>query len=157
MLGMSLFTFIHVLLSLVGIVSGLIVASGLLRSRHFGAWTLLFLSTTLATSLTGFGFNRDHLLPSHVVGIISLVLLALAILALYVFALARSWRRVYVVCAIIALYLNVFVLVVQAFQKLPTLHDLAPTQSELPFVAVQAIVLVAFVILGTRAAVRFRG
>jgi len=156
MLGMSLFTFIHVLLSLVGIASGLIVAAGLVKSRHFGGWTLVFLVTTLATSLTGFGFHREHVLPSHAVGVISLVLLALAILALYVFALARAWRRVYVVCAIVALYLNVFVLVVQAFQKVPALHDLAPTQSEIPFVAAQALVLAAFAVLEVRAAMRFR-
>lgn len=156
MFGMPLFTFIHVLLSVIGIVSGLVVAAGLVRSRHFGGWTVVFLATTFATSLTGFGFHRDQVLPSHVVGVISIAFLALALLALYVFALARAWRRVYVVCAIVALYLNVFVLVVQAFQKVPALHDLAPTQSELPFLFAQALVLVAFVVLGVRAVLRFR-
>ena len=153
--GMSLYTSIHVALSVAGIVAGFVVLAGLLKSRHPGGWTLLFLAATVATSVTGFGFQREQLLPSHIVGIISLMFLMLAILALYVFALARPWRRIYVVCAVVSLYFNVFVLVVQAFLKVPALHALAPTQGEPPFAIVQGLVLVAFIVLGTLAVKRF--
>ena len=105
----STFTFVHVLLSLIGIGSGLVVMFGLLTGKQREGWTALFLATTVATSITGFGFPVDHLLPSHKVGIISLMVLAVAILARYVLHLAGVWRRVYVVCAAGALYLNVFV------------------------------------------------
>ena len=155
LLGMSTFTAIHVALSLVGIVSGFVVAAGMLESRRLDGWTLLFLATTVATSVTGFGFARNHVLPSHVVGVISLAILALAIFALYVFALRRSWRWIYVVSAVAALYLNVFVLVAQAFQKLPLLHALAPTQSDPPFAIVQGLVLLGALALGTAAVRRF--
>jgi len=146
-LGMSTptFTLLHVILSLGGIVSGFVVLFGLLSGRRFDSWTALFLVTTVATSATGFGFPVDHLLPSHKVGIISLVVLAFAILARYAFHLAGGWRRTYVVCALIALYLNVFVLVVQAFRRVPTLKALAPTQSEPPFAVAQLAVLAIFV------------
>ena len=117
--GMTLatYTFLHVLISLVGIGAGLIVMFGLLNGKRFDGWTVLFLVTTVLTSVTGFGFPFDHLLPSHKVGILSLVILAAAIPARYVFHLAGSWRWVYVVAAVISLYLNVFVAVVQAFEK----------------------------------------
>jgi hypothetical protein len=153
----STFTTVHVLLSLVGIGSGLVVMAGLLAGRERGGWTLLFLATTVATSVTGFGFPFDHLLPSHKVGIISLVVLAVAILARYAFHLAGAWRWIYVVCAAIALYLNVFVGVVQAFQKVPVLTALAPKQTEAPFVATQVVVLVLFIALTIGAARGFRG
>lgn len=153
--GMSTFTLIHVLISIVGIVSGFVVVAAMLKGRRPGGWTLVFLASTVATSVTGFGFHRSQLLPSHVVGILSLVLLAAAILAFYVFALARAWRWVYVVCAVAALYFNVFVLIVQAFLKVPALHALAPQQNELPFVLAQGAVLVAFVALGIAAVRRF--
>src|ERR1700693_3488004 len=122
MLGMSLstFTLVHVLISLVGIASGLVVLYGLLSAKRLDGWTSLFLITTVLTSVTGFGFPFDHLLPSHKVGIISLVLLAIAILARYALHMAGAWRWIYVVGAVIALYLNVFVLVVQSFEKVPT-------------------------------------
>jgi hypothetical protein len=113
----STYTLVHVLLSLVGIASGLVVVFGLLTGKRLDGWTALFLATTVATSLTGFGFPFDHLLPSHKVGIISLVLLAFAILARYAFHLRGVWRRIYVTTAVAALYLNVFVGVVQAFLK----------------------------------------
>jgi hypothetical protein len=154
--GMTTFTFVHVLLSLVGIFSGLIVLFGLLTARRMQAWTLLFLATTVATSATGFGFPFDHLLPSHIVGIISLAVLALALLALYVFRLARAWRWIYVITAVLALYLNVFVLIAQAFLKVPALHALAPTQNEPPFAIAQGVVLLLFVALGTLAVRRFQ-
>jgi hypothetical protein len=113
------YTFLHVLISLVGIGSGLIVMFGFLTGRQLNGMTAIFLLTTVLTSVTGFGFPFDHLLPSHIVGIISLVVLAVAIPARYVFHLARAWRWIYVVTAAVALYLNVFVLIVQLFEKVP--------------------------------------
>jgi hypothetical protein len=118
--------------------------------------TALFLITTLATSVTGFGFPFDHLLPSHVVGIVSLAVLAVAILARYGLLLRGAWRRIYVVCATAALYLNVFVGVAQAFLKVPALHAVAPQQTEPPFVVTQAVVLALFIVLAVLAAKRFR-
>ena len=152
-LGMSTstFTLVHVVLSLVGILAGLVVVFGMFGSKKLDGWTALFLATTVLTSVTGFFFPFDKILPSHIVGIISLVVLALAILALYAFHLAGPWRWIYVVSAMLALYLNVFVGVVQAFQKLPLLASLAPTQSEPPFLIAQAVVLVIFVGLGIAA------
>jgi hypothetical protein len=154
-LGISTFTFIHVALSLVGIVSGVVVVAGMLKSNLLAGWTLLFLATTVATSVTGFGFHREQLLPSHIVGIISLILLAVAILALYVFALRGAWRRIYVVTAVASLFLNVFVLIVQGFLKVPALHALAPTQNEPPFAIAQGIALIAFIAIGISAARKF--
>jgi hypothetical protein len=157
LLGMSepTFTVVHVVLSLIAIAVGLVVLGAMFGSNRLPGWTAVFLATTVLTSVTGFQLPRDHLMPSHVVGIISLVLLALAILALYRQRLARSWRWIYVICAVVALYLNVFVLVVQSFQKLPTLARLAPTQSEPPFVVTQLAVLAIFAALSIGAAVRF--
>ncbi|HLN07803.1 MAG TPA: hypothetical protein VK281_02390 [Xanthobacteraceae bacterium] len=156
-LGMSIatFTLLHVALSLIGIVSGLVVLFGWLNGRSSDSWTALFLSTTVLTSVTGFLFPVGKLLPSHVVGIISLVALAVAIAALYAYHLAGSWRWIYIVAAVTALYLNVFVAVAQAFQKLPLLNALAPTQSEPPFAVSQLVVLALFIALGVIAARRF--
>ena len=154
--GMDALTFVHVLLSLIGIVSGFFVLAGMFDSRRLESWTALFLITTIATSVTGFLFPFEKLLPSHIFGIISLVVLAIALAARYSFRLKDSWRWVYVVTALFALYLNVFVLVVQAFLKVPPLKALAPTGSEPPFLVAQAIVLAFFVYVGTRAAMRFR-
>src|SRR5713101_5084695 len=153
----STFTFVHVLLSLVGIGAGFVVLFGLLTGKQLDGWTALFLATTVATSVSGFGFPVDHLLPSHKVGIISLVVLAVAILARYALHLAGAWRRIYVVCAAVALYLNVFVGVVQAFLKVPALTALAPRQTEPPFVITQLVVLVLFIGLTIVAAKRSRG
>jgi hypothetical protein len=150
------FTLVHVVISLVGIGSGLVVSYGLLSGKRLNGWTALFLATTVATSVTGFGFPFDHLLPSHKVGIISLVVLAIAILARYPLLLAGAWRRIYVVSAAIALYLNVFVLVVQAFEKVPALRAMAPKQNEPPFLAAQLVVLAIFVVLTILATKRFR-
>jgi hypothetical protein len=157
-LGMSVatYTFLHVLISLIGIGSGLIVMFGFLTGKRFDGLTMVFLLTTVLTSVTGFGFTFDHLLPSHKVGILSLVVLAVAIPARYVFHLAGSWRWIYVVGASIALYLNVFVLIVQGFLKVPALKALAPTQSEPPFLVAQLLVLLLFVGLTILAAKRFR-
>jgi hypothetical protein len=146
---------IHVALSLIGIVSGLVVLYGLLTGRPLGGWTSLFLATTILTSITGFPLAPFGFDPPRAVAVISLVLLALAVVALYVFRLAGAWRWVYVGSAIAALYLNVFVGVVQAFQKLPFLQPLAPTQSEPPFLIAQVAVLAIFIVLGILAAIRF--
>jgi len=141
----STFTFVHVLLSLVGIGSGFIVFFGLLTGKRLDGWTAVFLATTVATSVTGFGFPFDHLLPSHIVGIVSLVVLAVAIPARYAYHLSGAWRWIYVICASIALYLNVFVAVVQSFLKVPALKAIAPTQPEPPFLVTQFVVLALFV------------
>jgi len=154
-MSLHAFTVVHVVLSLVGIGSGCVVVFGLLTGKRADRWTALFLTSTAATSATGFGFPRDHLLPSHVVGGISLLVLAAAIAARYTFHLARAWRRVYVIAAMTALYLNVFVLVVQLFRRVPALTALAPTQSEPPFALAQLFVLALFVALTAVAAIRF--
>lgn len=153
---MTSFTAVHVSLSMVGIASGCVVVFGLLTAKRFDGWTVLFLTSTVATSVTGFGFPADRLLPSHVVGVISLLVLASAILARYVFRLAGAWRWVYVVSALTALYLNVFVGVVQAFLKLPVLQATAPTQSEPPFLLAQLAVLALFVTVAIGGVVKFR-
>jgi hypothetical protein len=154
-LGMSTatYTFLHVLISLVGIGSGLVVMSGFLTGKRLEGLTAIFLATTVLTSVSGFGFPFDHLLPSHKVAIVSLVVLAAAIPARYVFHLAGSWRWIYVIGATTALYLNVFVLIVQSFMKVPALKALAPTQTEPPFLVAQLFVLlvyVGFTILATK-------
>jgi hypothetical protein len=131
---------------------------GLLKSKSLPGWTGLFLLTTILTSVTGFFFPVEKLLPSHVIGIISLVLLAVACLALYGQKLAGRWRWIYVLTAMISLYLNVFVLVIQSFLKVPPLHALAPSvpPSEPPFAIVQGIVLVFFVVTTFLAIRKFR-
>ena len=133
------------------------VVLGLVAGRQLHGWTALFLAATVATSVTGFGFPVDHLLPSHVVGVISLVVLAIAIVARYGLHLAGAWRRVYIVCASVALYLNVFVGVVQAFSRLSVLKALAPKQAEAPFVVTQIIVLALFILLTIGAVKGSRG
>jgi hypothetical protein len=145
----------HVAISLVGIATGLIVFYGLLTGQTFPVWTALFLLTTILTCLTGFPLPPFGFDPPRAIGILTLVLLAIALLALYVFRLAGSWRWIYIVTALASLYLNVFVAVVQSFQKLPFLQPLAPTQSEPPFLIAQAAVLVLFVVLGVVAVFKF--
>jgi hypothetical protein len=156
--GLSIenFAILHVAISLVGIVSGLIVLAGMLRARSLQGWTALFLVTTILTSVTGFMFLINGLTPAIVVGLISIVILAIALMALYLKQLRGAWRWIYVVTALMALYFNVFVLIVQAFQKVPVLQKLAPTQSEPPFQIAQGVTLVAFLVLGTLAARKFR-
>src|SRR5580658_4815159 len=138
---MPTFTLIHVLISLVGVVSGLVVTFGLLTSKRLDGWTLLFLATTLATSVTGFLFPFHGFTPAIGVGILSVLLLAAAIAARYAFHLEGFWRWLYVVSAVTALYFNVFVLIVQSFQKIGVLNALAPTQTEPPFAIVQGAAL----------------
>ena len=157
-LGMSLetYTIVHVVISLIGIGSGLIVVFGMLNGKLLHSWNGLFLLTTVLTSVTGFGFPFDHLLPSHKVAIISLAVLAIAMVARYVKNLVGGWRRTYVITAMIALYLNVFVLVVQSFLKVPALHALAPEGKEPPFLVAQLVVMAIFIGLGVGAARKFR-
>jgi hypothetical protein len=145
----------HVIVSLIGIVSGIVVLFGMLGARRMAGLTAVFLLTTVLTSITGFLLPAEHLLPSHVVGIISLVVLAIALVALYLRRLAGAWRWIYVVTATAALYFNCFVGVAQAFQKLSALHALAPTQSEPPFLIAQLVVLAIFIVLGFLAVRKF--
>src|ERR1043166_9328807 len=119
MTALTILTFVHVLISLAGICSGLVVLFGVLAGKPLGRWTTVFLATTVATSLTGFLFPVHRFMPSHAVGIVSLVVLAVAIYARYARQLAGGWRKTYVIGAVVSLYLNVFVAVVQAFAKVP--------------------------------------
>lgn len=156
-LGMTPLTFAHVVLSLIGIFTGLIVVFGMLTGEKLDGWTAVFLATTVLTSMTGFLFPFHKLLPSHVLGVISLIVLPVAIYARYSRQLAGGWRRTYVITAMIALYLNVFVLIAQLFAKVPALKAIDPTQSGLPFKLTQLIVLVLFVVLTIATAKKFRG
>jgi len=155
-LGMSLqtFTLVHVLISLAGIASGLVVMYGFLTNQLCNGWTAVFLTTTALTSLTGFLFPFMGVTPGIKLGIISLVMLAIAFVTRYPLHLA--WRKTYVIAACAALYFNVFVLVVQSFEKVPGLKAIAPTQKEPPFAIAQIAVLVFFVVLTTMAVKRFR-
>jgi hypothetical protein len=156
-LGMTLstFTLVHVLISLVGLGSGLIVLFGMIAGKRLDGWTAVFLVTTVLTSTTGFLFPVEHILPSHIVGIISLAALALAIVARYALHMAGAWRTIYVVCAVLALYLNSFVAVVQSFLKIPPVHALAPTQKEPPFLVAQLVVMAIYIVLGVFAVKKF--
>jgi hypothetical protein len=157
-LGMSVhaFTVLHVIISLVGIATGVVVLLGMLGGKKIAGWTGVFLLTTVLTSVTGFLFHSAKFGAPHVVGVISLAVLAPAIAGLYVFRLAGSWRWVYIVGSVAALYLNAFVGVVQAFQKLPFLTPLAPTQSTEPaFVVAQVALVALFVAAGVIATKRF--
>ena len=156
-LGMPLetFTFVHVVISLVGIMTGFIVVALMLQNAPLAGWNGFFLTTTILTSVTGFFFPLKAIGPPHIVGAISLVVLAVALFALYGRKLAGPWRAVYVVSAVIALYLNVFVAVVQSFAKVTYLNKLAPTGSEPPFGVAQAIVLILFVVIGFLAVRRY--
>jgi hypothetical protein len=153
---MDTFTKVHVIISLIGIVSGLVVMVGLLSAKRLDGWTALFLASTVLTSFTGFFFPFHGFTPAIGVGIISLLLLAIAIIARYAFHLRGAWRWIYVVTAMVSLYFNVFVLIVQLFQKVPALKTLAPTQSEPPFQFTQLAVLVLFLVLTILAVIRFR-
>jgi hypothetical protein len=153
---MTTFTLFHVALSLIGIFAGLIMALGLLAAKRLNGWTALFLVTTVLTSVTGFLFPFHGFTPAIGVGIVSLAVLAVAIFARYSRQLGGAWRWIYVVTAMLALYLNVFVLIVQLFQKVPALKALAPTQSEPPFLVAQLVALLLFLVVTIIAAIRFR-
>jgi hypothetical protein len=147
-ISLALYTQIHVAISVIAIAAGLITVRGMLAARMFSAVTALFLITTMLTSLTGFLFPFHGMTPGIVIGILSVILLLIAMLALYAFHLVGAWRWIYVVTSIMALWFNVFVFIVQSFEKVPSLHALAPTQSEPPFKIAQLLFLVIFVILG---------
>lgn len=157
-LGLSLeaFIFLHVVISLVGIMTGLIVLAVMLQNGSLAGWNAFFLVSTILTSVTGFLIPAKTILPSHVVGAISLVVLAAALVALYGRKLAGPWRAVYVVTAVLALFLNCFVAVAQSFGKFAFLQKQAPTGSELPFALAQAIVLIVLLVGGFFALRRFR-
>jgi hypothetical protein len=153
---LAAFTLFHVVLSLVGIGAGFVVVYGLLASKRLDGWTNLFLTTTVATSLTGFMFPVHKFTPRLALGILSLIALTIAILARNRFGLAGAWRRTYAVTAVMSLYFNFFVLIVQLFEKVPALRAIAPTQFEPPFQMAQLAALLLFVFLGIRAAIAFR-
>lgn len=155
--ALTLLTVSHVAISLVGLVTGFVVIWGMLNRQRLDHWTAVFLTTTIATSASGFLFPVDHITPGHVLGVISLVLLGAAVVARYPQQLAGWWRPVYVVAAVLAQYLNFFVLIVQSFLKVPALYALAPTQTEPAFALAQLVSLAAFIVLGVAAVVRFRG
>jgi len=156
-LGMSTstFTLIHVLLSLAGIGSGFIVVFGLLSRKRLNGWTAIFLSTTILTSVTGFLFPITHITPGIILGILSLIVLTPTLIARYLYHLHGAWRSTYVISAMIALYFNCFVAIVQSFEKVPALKALAPTQKEPPFAIAQLALLVVFVLLGVLAVKKF--
>ena len=156
--GLSIenFTILHTAISLIAIASGLIVLAGMLRARRLPGWTAVFLVTTILTSVTGFMFPINGLTPAIVFGLISIVILVIALAALYLKHLSGAWRWIYVTTVLVALYLNVFVLIVQSFQKVPALQKLAPSQSEPPFQIAQGATLLAILILGALAVRRFR-
>jgi hypothetical protein len=155
--GMTTLTFAHVVISLVGIGTGFVVLGGFFAAKRLEAWNAIFLISTVATSVTGFVFFPfERFLPSHGLASLSLLVLALAIVARYVRHLAGAWGWIYVLSAVIALYFNVFVLVVQLFEKVPALKASAPHQSEPPFLVTQLVVLSVFVVFAIVALLRFR-
>jgi hypothetical protein len=155
-LGLPPFTFIHTVISLVGIATGLVLLfGGFIANKTLPGWTNWFLVTTVLTSATGFFLPAAHFMASHAVGILSLLILAVTLFALYSKHLSGAWRKTYVLTAVVALYLNVFVLVAQLFNKVPALKAMAPTQTEPPFKVAQLVVLVAFVVLGAISASKF--
>jgi len=157
-LGMSVatFTVVHVVISLIGILSGFVMLARMLGGRGLDIWNTVFLLTTIATSVSGFLFHFTSFGPPEIVGVISLLALAAAVASLYAFDLAGIWRGIYAGAAIFALYLNVFVAVVQTFQKIGFFKHLAPTQTEPPFLIAQFVVLAGFVVMGILAVRRFR-
>jgi hypothetical protein len=151
-----MYTIIHTLVSLVAIFTGLVVLFGLLADKRFDGWTKWFLIAAVATTVTGFFFPFHGFTPAIGLGLISLPVLALAIYARYPKDLAGAWRWIYVIGAVISLYFNVFVGVVQSFEKIPALKAMAPTQNEPPFKLTQLMVLALFVVFTFVAAIRFR-
>jgi hypothetical protein len=156
-LGMSLatYTMLHVVLSLIAIFTGFIVVFGLFASKKMSGTTAIFLVTSILTSAGGFLFPNDHITPGIIIGIVSLIVLLIAIIARYALHLSGASRGIYAVSAVFALYLNFFVLVAQGFAKVSFLHSLAPTQKEPPFFIAQGIALVLFIIFGATAIKKF--
>lgn len=157
-LGMStaLYTIIHVIISLIGIGTGFIVFYGLLKDKVLSPWNFIFLVTTILTNLTGFGFPNATVTPGIVIGVLSTIVLAVAVVALYTRKLNGGWRRVYAISSMFALYLNCFVLIAQLFEHVPSLHALAPTATEAPFKIAQFLLLALFIGLIIGASRKFR-
>jgi hypothetical protein len=153
---LAAFTLFHVALSLIGIGSGFVIAWGFLAAKRLDIWTAIFLATTILTSVTGFFFPFEGFTPGLAIGILSLLVLGVALVARYQRRMAGPWRTTYVICAMIAQYFNFVVLIIQSFRKVPALTELAPTQSEPPFLVTQLIVLALFIVLTIAAAIRFR-
>jgi hypothetical protein len=153
---LQIYTIIHTLISLVAIFTGFVVVFGLLAGKRLDGWTKWFLGTAVATTITGFSFPFHGFTPAIGLGIVSLPFLALTIFARYPSRLMGPWRWIYVIGAVICLYFNLFVLVVQLFEKVPALHAIAPTQTEPPFKITQLVVLLIFVVLAIAATIRFR-
>jgi len=156
MFNITTFTFLHVALSVAGLIAGPVVVGGLMAGRHYGGWAGTFLVTTFLANLTGFGFPFVKLLPSHILGALSLIIIPVAMYALYAKHLEGGWRRTYVVTSVVALYFNAFVLVAQLFHRIPALIVLAPQQKEPPFQLAQLLLLVCFIVLGREAWRGFR-
>ncbi len=146
----------HTVVSLIALVAGVLVVSGMVGSATMPGLTALFLATAVITSATGFLFPVDRILPSHIFGVVSLLALAAAIAGRYAFGFAGGWRVTYVLCVVLATYLDAFVAVVQTFLKVPAAHALAPTQTEPPFAIAQGLLLLVFAVLAVLAARRFR-
>ena len=147
-LSVSAFTELHVIISLIGIATGLVFLAGMIAGRWLDRWNVAFLVTTILTSVTGFFFPIKQVGPPHIVGAISLLVLAVALFALYARGRTGAWRVIYIGAAIFALYLNAFVGVVQTFQKISFFNRLAPMGNEPPFLVAQGAVLIFFLILG---------
>jgi hypothetical protein len=145
-------TIFHVVLSLIGIGSGVVAIYGLLKAKTPGGWTQVFLATTAATSITGFLFPFHGVTPAQVLGVLSLIALTIASFSIYRYHSQGIWRRTYAITAVMALYFNFFVLVVQLFRRVPALSATAPTQSEPPFQMAQLAVLLLFAAIGIRVA-----
>lgn len=154
--AVQILTAVHVLISLIGLGAGFVVFGGFLSNRRLSGWTEVFLAATIATSLSGFLFSAQHLTPAHVLGVLSLLTLAVAVYASYQRQLAGRWQTAYVVSAVTAQFLNFFVLIVQLFLKVPALKALAPTQTEPVFAVVQLATLAAFLGFGVVAGLRSR-
>jgi hypothetical protein len=154
--GMSTFTFVHTVLSVVALISGVVAVTALFGSNRHASWTAIFFASAVATSATGFGFASTSFMPSHWVGVVSLVVLATALVARYVFHLAGPWHWIYAVGVVLGLYFLIFVSIAQAFMKIPALKAMAPTLSEPPFAIAQGIAMVIFVGFAIAAAVKFR-
>jgi hypothetical protein len=154
-LSLQAFTVLHVVISMLAIFSGFIVVGGMFSNARLAGWTAIFLILTILTSATGFLFPIGPVTPALVVGVVASLILIVALVALYKYRLAGRWRAIYVTAAMVSLYLNVFVLIAQSFQKVSFLNPLAPTGSEPPFAIAQGATLVGFVILRWLAARRF--
>lgn len=148
MFSLPVFTLLHVLISVIGIVAGLVAVGGFIAGVRLGGWIALFLLTTVLTSASGYGFAFTTLLPSHIVGAISLVVLAIALIAFYGKRLAGGWRATFVITSVVALYLNTFVLMAQLLQKVPAIATIAPGPNAPAFAATQGFVLVLFIVIG---------